>query len=117
MPAKKPLDGFRLARAQQSVIDKNAGQLIADGLMHQRRGHRRIHTATETQDDAAFTDLLANLAARTFNERTHRPLRFTTANSMNEIFENHLSTGGMRDLRMKLETVNASLDVSDGRVG
>ena len=117
MTAKKPLHGFRLARAQQSIVDKNAGQLIADGLMHQRRRYGRIHTATEAQDDTGFTHLLADLPARPFDERTHRPLRLTTANSMNEIFENLLSTGCMRHLGMKLETVNASLDISDDRAG
>ena len=36
---------------------------------------------------------------------------------MNEIFENHLSTGGVRTSGWKLEAVNPSLDISDGRVG
>ena len=32
--------------AEQTVIYKNTGQILADGTMQQYGGHRRIHTAT-----------------------------------------------------------------------
>ncbi len=40
------------ARPQHPVVDKDAGQLVADGPMGQRRGHRRIHSAAQRADDA-----------------------------------------------------------------
>ena len=35
------LDLLGLTRAQQPVVDEDAGQLVTDGPLHQRRGHRR----------------------------------------------------------------------------
>ena len=34
-----------LAEPQQAVIDEHAGELIADRLVQQHRGHRRIDAA------------------------------------------------------------------------
>ena len=34
-----------LARAQQAVVDEEAGELVADGLVHQRSGHGGVHAA------------------------------------------------------------------------
>ncbi len=41
---------FRLASAQQAVVDENAGKLTANGLVKQRRRDARIHAAAQTQD-------------------------------------------------------------------
>ena len=42
MAAKQADDLLRLAKPQQAVVDKDAGQTIADRLMDQQRGDRRI---------------------------------------------------------------------------
>ena len=39
------LDLLGLARAQQPVVDEHAGELVADGPVHQRRRHRRVDAA------------------------------------------------------------------------
>ena len=41
--------GLRLA--QQPVVDEDAGQLVADGPMHQRGRHRRVDAARQRADD------------------------------------------------------------------
>ena len=42
---------LRLALAHQPVVDVDAGQLVADRPMHERRGHRRVHAAGQRADD------------------------------------------------------------------
>ena len=44
---------LRLALAHEPVVDVDAGQLLADGPMHQRCGDRAVHPAGERADDVA----------------------------------------------------------------
>jgi hypothetical protein len=37
--------------AQQAVVDENAGELVADRAVDQRRRHRRIDAARKAEDD------------------------------------------------------------------
>ena len=50
---------FALVLAQQARIHKHRHQLVADGLMHQRRGHGRIHAAADRRQHAFIAHLLA----------------------------------------------------------
>ena len=43
--AEGPLNLLALVESQQSRVHEDAGELIADGAVHERRGDRRIHTA------------------------------------------------------------------------
>jgi hypothetical protein len=51
-----------LVQAQQAVVDKHAGELVADGAVDQRRGHRRIDAAGQAQDDFFVAHLGADLS-------------------------------------------------------
>src|SRR4051812_12388871 len=53
------LDLFGLARPQQAVVDEDAGQLIADGALHERGGHRRVDPAGQAADHAGVAHLRA----------------------------------------------------------
>ena len=55
------LDLLGLARAQQPVVDEHAGQLVADGLLHERRGDRGVDAAGQPADHARVADLRADL--------------------------------------------------------
>ena len=46
---------------QQPVVDEHTRQPVADGALHQRRGHRRVHAAGQPADGAAVADLVAHL--------------------------------------------------------
>ena len=59
--AERPLDLLALVQAQQPRVDEDAGELIADRAMHQRRGDRRIDAARQAADHARVADQLANL--------------------------------------------------------
>ena len=44
------LDLLGLARPQQPVVDEDAGELVADGPVHQRRRDRRVDAAGQPAD-------------------------------------------------------------------
>ena len=50
-------DLFRLALAQQAVVDMYADELLADGFDEQRRHHRGIHAAGQRQQNLFVADL------------------------------------------------------------
>jgi hypothetical protein len=53
-----------LAASQQAVIDKDAGQPVADGAVHQRRRHRAVHAAAQPADYVPARPHLAHECAR-----------------------------------------------------
>ena len=66
-----------LVLAQHAVVDEDAGQLIADGAMHQHGRDRRIHAARERADDAPVADGLANAGDGLVDEALRRPVGLT----------------------------------------
>ena len=46
-----------LVRAQQAVVDEDAGELVADRLVHEQRRDRRVDAAGEPADHALRADL------------------------------------------------------------
>ena len=58
------LDLLTLTRPQQPVVDEDAGQLVADGALHQCGGHRRVDAAGQPADRATVADLLRGPARR-----------------------------------------------------
>ncbi len=65
---------IRLAQAQQTVIHKDAGQLVADGMMHESGSDGGIHPATETAHHPVSPHLLANLGDSFLDEIAGRPV-------------------------------------------
>src|SRR5205814_5998383 len=57
VPLESLDDSPRFAAAQQTVVDKDARQLVANGAMYQHGNHRRIHAAREGADHPARADL------------------------------------------------------------
>ena len=51
-----PLDLLPLPRPQQAVVDEHAGQLVADGPVHQRGGHRGVDPAGQPADHLLVAD-------------------------------------------------------------
>src|SRR5437762_4983476 len=67
-------DLLGLAEAQQSGIDKDAGQRVTDRLVQEGRGNRGIDAAREAADDASPFNLGADAFDRLGAERRHRPV-------------------------------------------
>ena len=96
---------LRFIQAQQAVIDKHAGELIANGAVNERRRHRRIHAAGKTQNHLIIADLRANLLDRFLNIIRHRPAWPRLANIQNKTIKQRLALLRMRNLRMKLNAI------------
>ena len=58
--AERALDLLALVQSQQPGVDEDAGELIADRAMHERRRDGRIHAAGESADHARVADQLAD---------------------------------------------------------
>ena len=86
MVAEEVDDLLRLVEAQQTMIDEDAGELLADRLMQQHGHDRGINAARKPADHARrahlladFRDLLLAAALATFGyvRRAPKPLRIT----------------------------------------
>src|SRR5436190_1480946 len=61
MGSERALDLLALVETKQSGVDKDAGELIADRAVDERRGDRGVDAAREAADDARRTHHVANL--------------------------------------------------------
>src|SRR4030067_709824 len=67
------LDLVCLALPQDAVIDENAGEVVADGLVHQKGRHCRVHPAADAADDSRVPYLLTARRYRRVKEPSHIP--------------------------------------------
>src|SRR5216117_1223026 len=58
--AENALHNFFLARAEQSIVHKNTGELVADRLVQQRSSHCRINAAAQSEHDLLISDLFSD---------------------------------------------------------
>src|SRR5688572_4017419 len=59
--AEGALHLLTLVLAEQAGVDEDAGELVADGAVHERRGDARVDAARQTADDASLADEGADL--------------------------------------------------------
>src|SRR5579871_383407 len=86
-----------LVFAQQAVIDEYAGQLIADGLVNQRRHAARIDTARNAAHNTGIADLGSDLLYRFVNEGSCRPQLMTSTDFYDKMTQKFLAKRCMRD--------------------
>ena len=111
--AENALHHFFLVRAQQTVVDENAGELIADRLVQKRRHDRRIDAAAQAEHDFLVAHLLPDARAGFLDERAHRPIHRAVADVKDEVLEDLLAARRVRDFGMKLQSVEFSLRIFD----
>src|SRR5438874_7858413 len=80
-----PLHDFFFTSAEQSVIDEDAGQLIANRFVQQGRDHRGIDSAAEAKYHLIVADLSPDTFTGVLDEGAHRPIHRATANVIDEI--------------------------------
>ena len=69
------MTSLRLVAAQHAVVDEDAGELVADGAVDQRRGHGRVDAAAESaQTTPRLADPRADAAHLALDEVLHRPV-------------------------------------------
>ena len=105
----------RLAAAQQTIIDKNAGQPVSDGLVDERRLHAGVHPAAQPQQHALPPHLRPDFLDRLVNVTPHRPVLPAPAHPMNKIGDDLPAVGRVRHLRMELQPEKLPLPVLDRR--
>src|SRR5207245_852252 len=66
-------DLFRLVLPEQSVVDEHAGQLVADGLVHEQRRNGGVDPARKRAQDALAPDLRADPSDLLLDHRRRRP--------------------------------------------
>ena len=74
MPPEQGDDLLRLARAQQAVVDEDAGQPVADRLVDQHRRHGGIDPARQAADRAGAAHPVAHARDLARPERRHGPV-------------------------------------------
>ena len=74
MVAEQGFDLCAFVHAQQAMVDKHAGQLIANGFVNQDRGDRAVHAARKSANDAAGADLRADFGDFRRTELRHGPI-------------------------------------------
>ena len=75
----------RLVGAQHAVVHKNAGQLLADGLVNQRRRHAGIDAPAQAEDHFFLADLSADILDGLIDIAAHRPLAAAATNLVYEV--------------------------------
>ena len=107
-------DALRLLAAQQAVVDEDAGQLVADGAVDERRRDRRVDAAGEGADDAAVAHLLADALDALADEVRRRPVAAAAADAVEEVADDLLALRRVHDLRVELEAEHAVVVAHDG---
>ncbi len=97
-----------LVQAQQTIIDEDAGQLIADRPVQQGGYHRRVDTAGKTQHHLGVTHLLADLADALLDDLARSPERLAATDLKQKTLDDALTLTGMGHLGVELQTVEVA---------
>ena len=100
--AEQRHDLLRLAEPQQAVIDEHAGELLADRLVDEHGGDRRVDAAGQSADHAALADLLADFLDRLVLEGAHGPVAGKPGDLAHEIAQQRGAVRRVHHLEMEL---------------
>jgi hypothetical protein len=104
-------DLLGLVLAQEAVVDEDARELVADGLVHEERRHGRVDAARERAEDSFLSDSRANELDLLLDHRRRRPGRRRIRDLVQEVLEDLLPVRRVGDLRVELDAVQAPLAV------
>ena len=108
------LDLLALVLSQQTVVDEDADQLVADGLVHDRGGDRRVDSAGESADHAARADLLADARDLLGDDVAAVPVGGNARRLVEEVLDDALAVVGVLHLGVPLHAVEAALVAAEG---
>src|SRR5947209_18906263 len=95
------------------MIDEDAGQLLADSLMDEDRGDRRIDAAGETAEHPGLADLRSDFVDRLLLEGAHGPIAGTARNFAQVIANEGCDMRRMRHIEMALGDVAPGVSSRD----
>ena len=99
------LDLLGLALAQQTVVHEHAGELIADGLVHESRRDCGINAAGQAANHLCVADLLADLRDLILDDAGGIPVVAEPRALVQEGLDELLAHRGVLDFRMPLHAV------------
>ena len=100
--------------AHQAVVNEHTRELLAHRAMHEQRGHRGVNAAGQAADHAPLPHLLADAPDLLLHDRRRRPRPLAAAHVGQKAREDLLAVGGVDDLGMELDAVDAAGGVLDG---
>ena len=118
--AEQRHDLLRLGEPQQAVIDEDAGELLADRLVNEHGGDRRVDAARQSADHPALAHLLADLLDRLVLEGAHGPVAGKAGDLAHEIAQQGRAVRRVHHFEMELRGVELArvvADDGDRRVG
>ena len=110
-------DLLRFTLTHETVIDVDACELPRHRAREQRRAHRGIHAAGETEQHLLAADLFADLADLRFEEALHRVIPGAAADGKEEVLQNEIALHGVGHFGMELYAVEPALLVHIRRHG
>ena len=106
VPAKDSPHALHLPFPQKPIVHENATEPVADRLVEQGRGHTRVHSAAQTENDPAGSHLLADLLHGPLQEGAHGPGATAAADFFKKVLQNLLTPGSVGNLRVELQPVD-----------
>ena len=103
------LDLLRLPLAQQPVVDEDAGELVADRALHERRGDRGVDAAGQPADHAGVADLGADPGDLVRDDVAGVPVGRDAGGVVQEALDDLLAVGGVPHLGVPLHAVHPPL--------
>ena len=91
--------------AQEPVVDEDAGELVADGLVDEQRGDRGVDAAGEPADHALAPDLRADPLDLLLDHGGGRPRGRRAGDVVEEVLQHLLAVRRVHDLGVELDAV------------
>jgi hypothetical protein len=110
-------DLLGLALAEQAVVDEHAGELVADGALHERGGDGGVDPAGQPADDPAVADLGPDRGDLLLDDVGHRPGRSDPGELVEEVLEHGLAVLAVQHLRVELHAGEARWASSNAATG
>ena len=111
MAAERLLDLLWFSLPVESVIDEDAGELIADGAVDEERGDRGVDPARERAQDLGVSHLCADPPDRVLDDVERRPIGQEAAALVEEALQDVLPPRRVRHLGMELDREQGALGV------
>ena len=95
--------------AHKAVVDIDAVELVADGLVEQGGHDGGVDPAGKAKQHMVVADLLTYLVDGMFDKSGHFPITGTSANFKGEVPKHFLALRGMNDFGVELDAKDVSI--------
>ena len=108
-------DLLGLVESQDTVVDEDGVESLADGSVEEDGSDGGIDTTTDGANDVALlADLLADSLDGLLDKGTHAPISLAADNVDGEVLEEDLAERGVSDLGVELDAVATESEAGEG---